>query len=101
MNERWFLDLLNRPDVRRMLRVSSLSIGILVGPFTVASQTPPPPAPVGELLRRSARLDVRLVPLERALTELSRTSGVPISFSPSLLPKGDPVSCRCFDLTVG
>jgi TonB-dependent SusC/RagA subfamily outer membrane receptor len=54
-----------------------------------------------DLLNRPARFDVQLISLERALTELSRTSGVPISFSPSLLPTGEIVTCHCAGLTVG
>lgn len=51
-------------------------------------------------LERPARLMVRNVPLLYALTRLYETSGVPVSFSPSLLPRERIVSCACQAVTV-
>src|SRR5687768_14576621 len=46
----------------------------------------------GTALERRARLDIRELSLEDALTRLYQTSGVPISFSPSLLQHRQTVS---------
>lgn len=52
------------------------------------------------MLERRARLEVRDISLEQALVELYERSGVPVSFSPSLLPKKARVSCACGSVTV-
>jgi TonB-linked SusC/RagA family outer membrane protein len=54
-----------------------------------------------QLLTRQARLSVREVPLAEALVKLSETSSVPISFSPSQLPRNRIVSCDCESVSVG
>lgn len=51
-------------------------------------------------LARPAKLMVRDVSLAAALVDLRHSSGVPIAFSPSLLPALS-VSCFCEELTVG
>jgi TonB-linked SusC/RagA family outer membrane protein len=51
------------------------------------------------VLDRPARLQVDDVTLPEALTRLHQGSGVPISFSPSLLPKDRRVSCDCLTIT--
>ncbi len=52
------------------------------------------------LLERAARLDVRGVTLEAALSELWQRSGVPLAFSPDLVNGNGSVSCSCTDITV-
>jgi outer membrane cobalamin receptor len=52
------------------------------------------------LLDRPARLEVHEVPLEAAVRQLSRRSGVPFAFSPDLLRGHGTVSCFCRDATV-
>ncbi|HXV86862.1 MAG TPA: TonB-dependent receptor [Gemmatimonadales bacterium] len=52
-----------------------------------------------DLLSRPARLALTDVPLERALGELQRASGVRLAFSPDLLPQRQ-VSCDCRAITV-
>jgi TonB-linked SusC/RagA family outer membrane protein len=52
------------------------------------------------LLDRPARLRVNGVSLAAALDELTRTSGVPLAYSPSLLPRETPVHCQCSTVTV-
>jgi len=52
------------------------------------------------MLDRPARLDVRDVPLEKALVLLQRASGVALAYSPDLVPDDHRVSCACKDLTV-
>ena len=51
-------------------------------------------------LDRPARLDVRGVSLADALGELERRSGVPLAFSPSMLPRERSLHCDCDDVTV-
>jgi TonB-dependent starch-binding outer membrane protein SusC len=51
-------------------------------------------------LERPARLSVQSVSLERALTRLYESSGVPVTFSPSRLPSDLRVSCACESLRV-
>lgn len=51
-------------------------------------------------LQRPAHLEVKRVPLNVALTELSDRSGVAIAFSPSRLAMEGPVDCDCLQLTV-
>ena len=53
------------------------------------------------LLASPARLHVRDVPLVAALSALQERSGVPLAYSPTLLPADRHVSCRCLDATVG
>jgi TonB-dependent SusC/RagA subfamily outer membrane receptor len=51
-------------------------------------------------LERPARLTVHDVPLETALIRLYESSGVPVTFSPSRLPRDHRVSCKCESLLV-
>jgi TonB-linked SusC/RagA family outer membrane protein len=53
------------------------------------------------LLDRPARLTVRDVSLADALGELERRSGVPLAYSPSLLPRDRSLRCACGDATIG
>jgi TonB-linked SusC/RagA family outer membrane protein len=53
------------------------------------------------LLTRPSHLRVEHVALTSALEELARTSGVPLAYSPSLLPAQRKVSCTCSELSVG
>lgn len=55
----------------------------------------------GPLLEQRAGLDLEPVDLTTALKKLSRRAGVPLLFSPTLLPEGRQVSCRCLDVSVG
>ena len=52
------------------------------------------------LLDRPARLRVRDVSLADALGELERRSGVPLAYSPSLLPRDRSLRCTCDDATI-
>lgn len=52
------------------------------------------------LLDRRAGLSVQNVPLEEALLELTRSSGVPLAFSPARIPANVRASCTCGDVTV-
>src|SRR5215204_438655 len=53
------------------------------------------------LLERPARLHVQNVSLADALGELERRSGVPLAFSPSLLPASASLNCACDTATTG
>jgi TonB-linked SusC/RagA family outer membrane protein len=55
---------------------------------------------VSALLERPARLRVRDVSLADALGELERRSGVPLAYSPSLLPRGKSLRCACDGATI-
>ena len=54
----------------------------------------------GTMLDRPARLEVRDVPLEKALVLLQRASGVALAYSPDLVPDDHRVSCACKEVTV-
>ncbi len=53
------------------------------------------------LLERPARLMVDDAPLAHGLAELQRRSGVPLAYSPSLMPSERRVTCACNMLSVG
>lgn len=53
------------------------------------------------LLSRAANLNAGGESLQNALIRLRQTSGVFIAFSPTRLPAGTRVTCRCADVTVG
>ncbi|MGH7551500.1 MAG: carboxypeptidase-like regulatory domain-containing protein, partial [Longimicrobiales bacterium] len=55
----------------------------------------------GGLLARRSHLRVERVPLAAALQELTRSSGVSLAYSPSMLPLQKRVSCACAALSVG
>lgn len=55
----------------------------------------------GSLLEQPARLHVESALLNDALRELQTRSGVPLAYSPSLLPGGFRVTCACGASTVG
>lgn len=57
--------------------------------------------PTMGLLQRPARLAVEEVSLYTALTNLQSRSGVSLVYSPSRLPLDRPVTCECYNLTVG
>ena len=56
--------------------------------------------PERSLLDRPARLSVERVPLRAAVSELAERSGVPLAYSPTLLPGGLEVSCPCEAVTL-
>ena len=67
-----------------------------------AQSTPATTSPAGAaLLQRPARLRVENVSLADALGELERRSGVPLAYSPSLLPGDASLRCACDDATIG
>ena len=87
------------------------SIGIAVTSalaFTVAAAIPAASdttiaeqADLRGLLGNPSRLSIRHVSLRTALNELTRASGVPLAYSPSMLPKLTDISCSCGALSVG
>ncbi len=54
----------------------------------------------GEILSAPARLDVEGVRLVEALTRLQESSGIPVAYSPTLIPTEKIVSCACGEVTV-
>src|SRR5687768_1561776 len=48
-----------------------------------------------------ARLQVHQVSLEAALSQLYRDSGIPLLFSPTLIPTSRKVDCDCLAVSVG
>lgn len=91
-------------DPTRALRTSLLLGLFLTFPALLAGQAPQFAAGPGgsgtALLERDARLHVEAVPLRDALVALAERSGVPLAYSPSLLPSGQTVTCACQDVTV-
>ena len=53
-----------------------------------------------DLLSRPAKVLITSLPLDVALTELQRVTGIPLAFSPTFLPISRMVSCRCELVTV-
>jgi TonB-dependent starch-binding outer membrane protein SusC len=85
-------------------RVTLLLLAAVLVPLPVRAQTPGPGRPSGEtgsLLGQPARLRVDDVSLATGLLRLHHSSGVPLAFSPSLIPVSPRVSCRCEQLSVG
>jgi hypothetical protein len=64
---------------------------LLMAPTAAAAQAP---------LDRIAGLDLQDEPLENALRQLQRVTGVSLVFSPDLLPRNLRVSCSCARATV-
>jgi outer membrane receptor protein involved in Fe transport len=54
----------------------------------------------GSLLQQRSNLRVEKAELSRALKELYHRTGVPLLFSPSLLPANRRVDCQCAELSV-
>ena len=90
-----------------MNRIRSLTAACALAITAVASaaaQSPMAMTPHGprlSALERQAHLSVERVTLEDALIRLHETSGVPVSFSPSRLPRDLLVSCQCQSRSVG
>jgi hypothetical protein len=81
------------------VRPLALAAAVVVIQATTASaQTQPADS---SLLERRANLDIRAVPLEIALRNLSLRARIPIAFSPDIVSRPAPVSCHCLDVTVG
>lgn len=95
---------LGRCTVSAMLGTLMLSAGVPLAGSAQSSMAAARQGAAGKKLApgllRPARLAVRDVTLANALTRLYDTSGVPISFSPSLLPRQRSVSCECKSMTV-
>ncbi len=70
-------------------------------PTTFASKIDASWAAPVSLLNRPARLQIAFVPLNAGLDTLAKRSGVPLAFSPSMLPEARLVSCACETLNVG
>jgi len=96
-----------RPARRAPLLALAVAAGGLLTPITGGSataQTIPVAgtrATTAALLDRPARLRVSDVSLADALGELERRSGVPLAYSPSLLPNERSLRCTCDDATIG
>ena len=99
-------DTVPRPRPVRLARLLALAVtasGLLTpitGGAATAQSKPATAATVAALLDRPARLHVRDVSLADALGELERRSGVPLAYSPSLLPHDRSLRCACDDATI-
>jgi TonB-linked SusC/RagA family outer membrane protein len=90
------------PVVALVVAVAGLLAPLAPLAGRAAAQTPPPAGRTGAaLLERPARLRVQNVSLADALGELERRSGVPLAFSPSLLPADRSLQCACDAATIG
>jgi TonB-linked SusC/RagA family outer membrane protein len=94
MTDRFRITLLLAALLPLPLMAQDVPAGRDLGPVVVAQSGPV------SLLDRPARLAVRDVPLQDALSELQARSATPIVFSPTLLPGGTRVSCDCASGTV-
>jgi len=92
--------------VRRAPRLALVAaVAGLLTPIAGGASAQSTPATTGRsgtaLLQRPARLRVQNVSLADALGELERRSGVPLAYSPSLLPGDASLRCACDDATIG
>jgi TonB-linked SusC/RagA family outer membrane protein len=89
--------------VTRLALVIAVSAAIPLRATDAAAQAVPGPTTraAAALLERPARLRVRDVSLADALRELERRSGVPLAYSPSLLPRERSLGCACDHATIG
>jgi TonB-linked SusC/RagA family outer membrane protein len=85
-----------------LLALSLAATGAVLPAASAAAQRGPARVTRGAtLLDRPARLSVKDVSLADALGELERQSGVPLAYSPSLLPNDRSLGCTCADATIG
>lgn len=59
-----------------------------------------PEAPANALLKRPAHLSIRPTSLRAALSRLADSAGVPVAFSPTMIPPDIVVACACATVTV-
>src|SRR5262245_55058292 len=91
-----------RPHRRAvLLALVVTATGVFAPAHPAAAQSATRVARDAALLDRPARLLVRDVSLADALGELERQSGVPLAYSPSLLPPDRSRGCACNDATIG
>ena len=90
-----------RPHRRAvLLALVVTATGVVAPAYPAAAQSATRVARDAALLDRPARLLVRGVSLADALGELERQSGVPLAYSPSLLPSDRSRACACSDATI-
>lgn len=94
-------------NVRALDRITLLVVVSCSMSAPLLAQSPVAQAPADEsrpavpALERPAKLEVELLPLGTALTRLSKTSGVGIAFSPSIMEQEQgTVSCSCMAMSV-
>ena len=90
-----------RPSALALLVVASVLFAPVGGGTSAQAAPAGPRTPLSTLLDRPARLRVENVSLADALGELERRSGVPLAYSPSLLPSDRSLRCACDDATIG
>jgi len=91
---------LRRPPILALVVSAAGLLAPIAGGAT--AQATPVGSPTGAaLLERPARLRVQNVSLADALGELERRSGVPLAYSPSLLPAERSLRCACDGATIG
>lgn len=88
------------PTLRRILLVAALAAVPVAGHAQAVEIAANADSDRAALLDEPARLHVEGVTLLSALTQLSERSGVPLAYSPTLLPEDVEVTCRCAALTV-
>jgi len=93
------------PRVHRRASATALIVAasVLLAPLGggATAQAGPAGRTAATLLDRPARLRIADVSLADALGELERRSGVPLAYSPSLLPTAPSLRCACDDATIG
>src|SRR5687768_4452073 len=89
---------MRRVPVLALVAAASGLLAPLSGGAT--AQAGPVTSPTAALLDRPARLRVENVSLADALGELERRSGVPLAYSPSLLPRDRSLRCACDGATI-
>ena len=89
------------PSVGPRLTALAVAVVGLLAPITGGATTQSGPVNrAATLLDRPARLRVENVSLGDAFGELERRSGVPLAYSPSLLPREHSVRCACDGATI-
>ena len=90
------------PALRRLVIVIALGGAVQPGPLHASEQSLASALGASQdraILMKPANLHVTMVRLQEALDRLQEQSGVPVAYSPSLLPD-HLVTCECLDVTV-
>ncbi len=74
--------------------------GLLRAPLVTGLHEYDGAAAAHEMLSHPAQLHISQLPLVEALDALQESSGVPVGYSPTLLPRSVRVTCDCMDLNV-
>jgi outer membrane receptor protein involved in Fe transport len=78
-----------------------MTLGQVHPPTALAQVTPPNQQAREDILQRIVALDLTDVTLSDALSQIRRSTGIGLIYSPDLLPSKGTVSCPCQERTLG